>query len=411
MRAIAELLAPAGDPVKLRVALRYGAGAVYLSGPDVSLRAGCGGFVGKELAVATATASAAGAKVYYALNILAQQRHMDAVRRELDLLAGLDPSVDACIIADPGVLVMAQERIPHVPVHLSTQANTANAQAAAFWRDAGVKRVNLARELDTSAIRGIVRNVPDMETEVFVHGAMCMAVSGRCFMSAYANNRSANLGCCTHPCRFHYRPLQEGCVELEEATREGRPLWRVEQKNDFSAVLAAEDLCLAPFLAWFANVGVTAVKIEGRTKAPGYVAQVVDVYATALSDLAQGTFRPGLYMQELALAATRPTGTGFFLPGGRRTLWPQLPPEERRPLLARILSSAGPGAWRILVMSRWIAGRQVRILAPGLERPLLKDYGLEKATGEKLSEAHSGVECVLRCDGSHLAESVFLRAE
>ena len=404
-----EILAPVGDADKLRVALEYGADAVYLGGADLSLRAKSGGFSFEELPGALRLARERGARVYYCLNALPREPDMARVREVLEHLAGLGPDgPDALIIADPGVFRLARNIAPGLEVHLSTQANTANAEAVAFWRGLGATRVNLARELDLYSIRALTRRFPDMEFEIFAHGAMCMAVSGHCLLSEHLGGRSANMGLCTHPCRYEYRPT---ALRLEEGTRPGQDTWELVQDEGFSRILASDDQCLVRFLPWFRKAGVAALKLEGRTKSEGYLAQVVDVYTTARADLEQGRFRIGLYLEELANASTRRLATGFFLPGGRRFVADPPDPAERRPILAKVLERVQDGCWRIAVKSRWRAGEDVRILAPGLERPLLagKEYGLEDNEGNLLQAANSGLTAVLRADHPALAPGRFLR--
>jgi putative protease len=400
-----ELLAPAGNLEKLHTAIRYGADAVYLGGQALNLRASTQGIALEDLSGAVRLAHDAGTKVYFTMNILAREHHLAQVREYLERLP--ETGVDGVIIADPGVLALSREIAPDLPVHLSTQANTSNSMSIGFWQDLGVSRVNLARELSCRDIRAARKAVPDMELEVFVHGAMCMAVSGHCLLSAFLNNRSGNLGQCSHPCRFEYRPVS---MALEEELRPGEVTWEVEQGGEFTKIMAAEDLCLAPFLAWFRNVGITSLKIEGRMKTSAYLAQVVDVYRTALSDLEQGTFRPGLYLDELRQTVTRPAGSGFFAPKRRTFLTPPTP-EEKKSLVGLVAEPLGPGAWRVQAKNRWDHG-PVELLLPGLRRPVLEtaDYGLEKETGEAVSVLHPGTWGVLHCDRPELETGFFVRS-
>jgi len=410
-----ELLAPAGNPEKLATALTYGADAIYLGGPGPNLRAPGAGFADwAAVAEAVATAHAAGSQAYLCLNALPTQTHLPAVEQALEHLADLAGTQrpDALIVADPGVLHLARRHLPQMPLHLSTQANTANAAAASFWAEQGATRVNLARELTLADTRAMAAACPGVELEAFVHGAMCMAVSGRCTMSAHLNRRSANLGLCTHPCRFQYRatatrPL---AVRLEEAQRPGRDTWEVLEQDGFTSVLAAEDLCLARYLPWFARVGLTALKIEGRMKSGGYLAHTVDVYATALADFARGAWRPELYMAELLNTASRTLATGFFLPGGRQVAWAA--PAQQRPVLGRINRQLGPEAWEVAVRARWNADAPIAIMVPGLQRPTIanNDYTLEDAQGARRTDAHSGTTLTLRCPHPALRQGLFLRA-
>lgn len=400
-----EILAPAGNFDRLETALSYGADAVYLGGEEFNLRAQGRGFSREELRMALERAHAEQARVYYCLNILAQDRHLARIRDDLAGLAEMEP--DGLIVADPGVLELARETAPGLPIHLSTQANTSNASSVRFWQRQGVRRVNLARELDLKAIRAIRENVPDMELEVFVHGAVCMALSGRCLMSAYLNRRSANLGVCTHACRFDYAVTG---LCLEERKRPGRPVWDVVEGQPYTKILASEDLCLVKHLNWFVKNRIDALKIEGRMKTAVYLAQVLDVYVTALSDLAAGAFRPGLYLRELAQASTRALGTGMTLPRNRILLRPG-DQDQSCPVVAQVREPFGDKAWTVQAKSRWESARALQILVPGLERPVLGpgDYGLETPWGDELKVVHSGQEALLRCDHPDLARWRLLR--
>ncbi|MFO7878021.1 MAG: peptidase U32 family protein [Desulfovermiculus sp.] len=399
-----ELLAPVGNPERLDTAITYGADAVYLGGPDLNLRAQSIGFSGPELDLALEKAHASNRRVYYCVNILPRPDQMPLVQDHLRTLA--DRPIDALIAADPGVVLLARDLLPHIPVHLSTQANTANAQAAGFWQSQGVTRVNLARELDFKGIRAIRRAEPHLELEVFVHGAMCMAVSGRCHMSAYLTQRSANQGRCTHPCRFQYRT-----ISLEEAERPGESTWDLALGQEYSSVLASEDLALIDFVPWLVKAGLDSLKIEGRMKTSSYLAQVVDVYATALADVRAKTFRPRLYWQELKLATSRPLCTGFFLPGRRKRLFTPAQNQPQAPVLAKITQAAGESAWRVSVRHKWNAEQAVQILVPGLGRPEISpaSYKLETLTGNQTEVLHSGQEGILRSEHPDLRPGFMLR--
>lgn len=396
-----ELLAPAGTLAKAEVALRFGAQAIYLGGPDLSLRRAAGGLFLPELRRAVTLAHAQGARVYYALNILAQERHLPAVAQRLEELA--DSGIDALIVADPGILAQARQRLPHLPIHLSTQANTGNSWAVRFWQDHGVRRVNLARELSAAGIRAVRRACPGMELEVFVHGALCMAVSGQCLLSAHLLGRSGNRGECAHPCRYDYRV--RGLV-LEERYRPGEILWELVEDGEFAQVLASEDLCLLHALRWLARHGVDALKIEGRTKSLGYLATVTDVYATALRDLTAGTFCARRFWPELARIAARPLSTGFFAPR-RRTL--PLPPAPLAAACLRVEEALGPERFRAAVLLRLEAGTPLELVLPGLRRPALGHYRLETEAGEARATAHSGTSVILRSAHPELAPGTLLR--
>ncbi|MGE4505010.1 MAG: peptidase U32 family protein, partial [Desulfovibrionaceae bacterium] len=430
-----ELLVPAGNREKLETAIAYGADAVYLGAGSMNLRAAAGGFSAEELPSALRLARVHGVRAYYLLNALPRQPHLGEVRAQLDLLAALADqgrAPDGLIVADPGVLRMARAALPDMPLHVSTQANTANAEAALFWREAGARRVNVSREMRAPELKDMLlackRLDPPMEVEVFVHGAQCMALSGRCYLSSYLNDRPANLGQCTHPCRYEY---EVSSIGVREKTREEETLWEVREywsehtdagsegapvpsAEGYSAFFAAHDLCLLHYLDWMRRAGVAAVKLEGRTKSSSYLAQVTDAYATALRDLLrQGrTFTPERYLGELVNAATRPLNTGFFDPGGQRVIAEPPSGEDARPVLARIVEGLGPGRWLADVKHRWrTRDDRVEILLPGLRRPRLSsdEFGVETEEGQGLMETHSGQRVVLHCDRPELSPGIFLR--
>ncbi|KKQ11893.1 MAG: Peptidase U32 [Candidatus Moranbacteria bacterium GW2011_GWE1_36_7] len=199
-----ELLAPAGSPEKLKYAIKYGADAVYAGVPDVSMRARVNTFTEKDLLEAAKFVHSEGKKIFVTLNIYAHNYHLAKIEAHLKFLKKVN--VDAVIVADPGVIMLVKKHLPKVAIHLSTQANTTNWQAAKFWYDLGVTRIVLAREVTLEDIAQIKKHVPKLELEYFVHGAMCMSYSGRCILSKWMSGKSANLGDCTQPCRWAYRP-------------------------------------------------------------------------------------------------------------------------------------------------------------------------------------------------------------
>ncbi len=413
--ALPELLAPAGDLERLRAVLLYGANAVYLGGQDrLNLRAGAAGFSWAELAEAVTMASSVGAKIYYCLNALPDQSGVGAATESLLRLK--DSGVAGVIIADPGLVDLAGELAPNLPVHLSTQANTCNARSAAFWARVGARRVNLARELNQEQIADIcaeLKNLaPGLEVEIFVHGAMCLAVSGQCLMSAWLNDRPGNLGQCTHPCRFLYRPRS---VELEEELRPGQTTFELRgQTDEFCGLFSPYDLCLINYLPWLAEQGIAAIKIEGRMRTSGVLGQTVNVYRAALDDLSRQTFRPEVYVRELAMLAARPLSSGFFLPGKRREMVAEARPEgeQGERLVAQIESPASGGGVYVSVRALWDAERPVQVLLPGLRFIDLKsgEYALENQRGEKVGRLHPGVTAVLHADIGEQPAGLLVRA-
>ncbi|MCP3176648.1 U32 family peptidase [Desulfuromonas sp. KJ2020] len=298
-----ELLAPAGDMEKLETALDYGADAVYVGGDQFGLRAMAGNFSVAELARAQERVRERDKKLYLTLNAYLRPAQMPELRRTLEELRPLD--LDAYIISDPGVLAVVREVDSARELHLSTQANTTNAQAARFWQETGVERVNLARELTLEEIRHIRRETT-VGLEVFVHGAMCVAYSGRCLLSTALTGRSANAGACAQPCRWNYALMEE--------TRPGQ-YFPIEEDDRGSYVFNSRDLCLLEYLPDLVGAGVDSLKIEGRMKTLYYVAAVTRVYRAALDAYAAdpaGYVMDPAWLEELDKVSHRPYDRGFL---------------------------------------------------------------------------------------------------
>ncbi len=265
-----ELLAPAGNFEKLETAVHFGADAVYIGGKDFSLRNHSGNFTTPEMADAVAYAHERGVKVYAACNVFARNDEKMAIYRHLEEI--VQTGADAIIIADPGIFMAAREVSPDAAIHISTQANTTSFLSAAFWAAQGADRINAARELSLLEIREIAASVP-IEVEAFVHGAMCVAYSGRCLLSHYLAGRDANRGACAHACRWKYR--------LEEETRPGRYL-PVEEDKRGSYFFSARDLCMIEHIPDMIDGGIASLKIEGRMKGLNYLACAVGTYRQAI---------------------------------------------------------------------------------------------------------------------------------
>ena len=302
-KKIPELLIPAGNLEKMRTAVLYGADAVYIGVSGLSLRAQSAEMSLADLTNGGREAHARGVKVYAAINTFARNADLLQARLIIPELAAIP--VDAVIVSDPGMIRLIKSLAPQLPIHLSTQANTTNSEAVRFWRDQGVKRIVLARELNLREVGEIAAAVPEVELELFVHGAMCMAYSGRCYLSAYRNQRSANEGDCTQSCRWEYL--------LYESTRPGDPLV-LEEDERYTYLLSSKDLCLIEYLPEITAAGVRSVKIEGRMKSTHYVAVVARTYHWALNALIQN---PGNYhcnpewLAELKKISNRGYTTGF----------------------------------------------------------------------------------------------------
>ena len=298
-----ELVAPAGSLDKLKTAIEYGADAVYAGGKDFNLRNSASNFTLDEIGSAVEYVHERGKKLYITLNIFAHNCHIAKIEQYLKELA--EYPVDAVIIADPGVLSLVRDIMPDTACHISTQANCTNTRAADFWYKQGVKRVVLARELSLNEIFEISAN-SDCKTEVFVHGAMCLSYSGRCYLSAYMANRGANLGDCAQSCRWKYSLVEE------ERPNEYYP---VIEDGEFTSVMSSRDLCMIQHIPELIAAGVDAWKIEGRMKSQYYVATVTRIYRAAIDMFfGNGTYEyQERWLKELGKISNRGYNTGFFL--------------------------------------------------------------------------------------------------
>ncbi|HBE76974.1 MAG TPA: peptidase U32, partial [Firmicutes bacterium] len=269
-----ELLIPAGNIEKLRTAILYGADAVYVGAEGLSLRSSQAEFGMADLEQGVREAHHKKVKVYAAINIFAKNKDLAVAQSVIGQLAEIN--IDGVILSDPGLLRLVKKLTPNLPIHLSTQANTTNLEALKFWRDQGVKRVVLARELSLAEIAEMAAIAPGVELELFIHGAMCIAYSGRCFLSAMHTGRSSNHGECTQPCRWEYL--------LYEATRPNEPLV-LEEDQHYSYLLSSKDLCMIEHLPEILAAGISSLKVEGRMKYAYYIAVVTRTYRNALNAL------------------------------------------------------------------------------------------------------------------------------
>ena len=301
-----ELLIPASSLEVLKVAVTFGADAVYVGGEAFGLRAKAKNFSMEDMAEGIQFAHEHGVKVYVTANILAHNRDLDAAREYFKELKAIGP--DALIISDPGMFMIAREVCPEIDIHISTQANNVNYMTFLFWQEQGAARVVTGRELSLEEIRQIRDHIPDsLEIETFVHGAMCISYSGRCLLSNFFTGRDANQGACTHPSSWKYSVVEE--------TRPGvyMPVYENERGT---YIFNSKDLCMIDHLPDLVEAGVDSLKIEGRMKTALYVATVARTYRKALDDLAQGreVYEKNLpwYEQQITGCTYRRFTTGFF---------------------------------------------------------------------------------------------------
>ncbi len=299
-----EILSPAGNLEKLNFALAYGADAVYVAGKNFSLRSYAGNLSDEEMAQATELVHKNNKRIYVTLNIFPYNRDIEGIKKYLKFLDSL--KIDAVIISDLGVFSIARELCPDISVHISVQANNLNYEEVNMWKKLGAKRVILARELSYDDICEIREKIPDIELEVFVHGAICMSYSGRCLLSNYLTERDSNRGECAQSCRWKYN--------LVEEKRPGEYLSVIEDERG-AYILNSKDLCTIENLHKFIEAGIDSLKIEGRMKSVHYVAVTTSIYKKARDEYLRNPCNYRFnekYVEELQKISHRPYTQGFY---------------------------------------------------------------------------------------------------
>lgn len=387
---IPELLAPAGSYEKLRIAVHYGADAVYIGAAGYSLRAHAS-FALETIAGAVAYAHQRGVKVYVTVNIFAHNRDLHSLEAFLEKLATAE--VDGLIVADPGILSLGRKTVPHLPVHLSTQANVSNTASALFWQQQGISRLNLARELSLAEITEI-RQQTSCDIEVFVHGALCISYSGRCLLSYYLTGRDANRGDCAHPCRYGYT--------VQEEQRPGQ-YFPVEEDGRGTYIFNSRDLCLINRLPDLIKAGVHCLKIEGRMKSPYYVGAAVRTYRAALDFLKNKWLEggelpenmPPIFLEELYKVGSRGYTENFLdaPPNSRDMLYnqPRIAPSHQPVGIVR-QTGVRP---LIEVRNPLQIGEQIEYLDKNLKGQYCRIAAMTDVNGVPLEHAHPGNQVFL----------------
>ena len=365
-----ELLAPAGTMEKLKIAIHYGADAVYLGGEQFGLRAMAGNFTSDEFPAALELCHRHGVKAYLTINSYPDDHQLDQLEHYLQRMSSLP--FDAYIVADPGVMRMVRRISPQREIHLSTQANTINRESALFWQDQGVSRINLAREMTLDGIRSTVKTLT-IPCEVFVHGALCIAYSGRCLLSSALTGRSANQGACTQPCRWRY--------SLQEESRPGVYL-PIEEDHHGTFIFNSKDLCLLEQLPELISAGVGALKIEGRMKGVHYLAGVLRVYRAALDAYARdpAQYRPDpAWLEELTTVSNRGYTTGFLFGDPRDVGQSYQAGYQRSHQLVGVIESVDSenGTGLVAVRNRFRAGDQLELIGPAMKRLVFRAARLQ----------------------------------
>ncbi len=384
-----ELLAPAGDLARLKVAIEYGADAVYLGGEQFSLRSAAVNFNDDELAEGIRFAHERGKKVYIALNIIPHNRDLESIVSFAEKVQKL--GADAVIVSDLGVMELLREHVPNLPIHISTQASVTNYMTVKKFVSDGAERVVLARELSLGEIAEI-KEKTGAELEVFCHGAVCMSYSGRCLLSNYLANRDSNMGQCAQPCRWQYYVMEE--------KRPGMYMPVVETERG-TFVFNAKDMCLIEHIDKLIAAGVDSLKIEGRIKTAYYVATVVKSYRRAIDAYYENSenWYKGEYLTELKKVSHRKYDTGFFF-GRPEEIYSDGSYIRNYDVIADIVKSApDEGRLYLSLLNKVTEGETLEVMEPDGDFWYLKAEDLKDENGEPISTAnHATMLFSLKCE-------------
>jgi len=377
-----ELLIPASSLEVLKIAVVFGADAVYIGGEAFGLRAKAKNFTKEEMAEGIAFAHEHGVKVYVTANILAHNGDLEGVREYFEELKELKP--DALIIADPGVFMIAKEVCPEIERHISTQANNTNYGTYMFWYAQGAKRVVSARELSLQEIKDIRSNIPDdLEIETFIHGAMCISYSGRCLLSNYLVGRDANQGACTHPCRWKYSIVEE------KRPGEYMPVFENERGT---YIFNSKDLCMIEHIPELFDAGIDSFKIEGRMKTALYVATVARTYRKAIDDYMES---PELYkehmlwyLEQISNCTYRQFTTGFFFgkPSEEAQIYDNNTYLKEYTYLG-IVGDCIDGLYQIEQRNKFSVGEEIEVMKPSGENLIVTVQKILDEDGNEMESA------------------------
>ncbi len=393
-----ELLAPAGNFEKFLTALHFGADAIYLAGGRFGLRAFAGNFSDEEIEKAVKIAHEKGKKVYVTINIIAKDGDFVGLEEYLQFLQ--NAKVDAVIVADIGVFQFIRKHAPNLPVHVSTQANIINSYSANLMAELGAKRLILARELTLDEIAKIRKSLPkSVEIEVFVHGAMCMAYSGRCLLSNYLTGRDSNHGECVQACRWKYM--------VREVSREDE--LEVQEDENGSYIFNSKDLNMLEHLKELKDIGVDSVKIEGRMKSAYYVATVVNAYRQAIDLLPKKASKE--LCDELLKASHRRYTTGFYFGDEQKQFLEDSMPVQESEFVAVVTKDCDGNVVEVEMRNKFSVGDTLEILSPDKEifNKKIKIEKIINSSGEEISSAKVVQERVILPCGLPLRKGDILR--
>ncbi|MDF2542145.1 MAG: yrrO [Herbinix sp.] len=358
-----ELLIPAGSLEVLKTAVIYGADAVYIGGDLYGLRAKAKNFSMEDMKEGISFAHSYGKKVYVTANITAHNQDLKGIREYFkELKAFGQDCPDALIVSDPGVFSIAMEEVPEIEIHISTQANNTNYETYRFWQKLGATRVVSARELSLEEIIELRGKIPvEMEIETFVHGAMCIAYSGRCLLSNYFTGRDANMGACTHSCRWRYHVVEE--------SRPGEYL-PIEENERGTYIFNSKDLCMIEYIPELVKAGINSFKIEGRMKTALYVATVARTYRKAIDDFFEDPMKYeaniSWYMEEIKKGVNRQFTTGFFFgkPTHEEQIYDTNTYEKEYTYLGTISGKREDGLYELEQRNKFSVGEDIEVIRP-----------------------------------------------
>lgn len=427
-----ELVLPGGDLKRAKIALDYGADAVYVGLNKYSLRKAEVRFDIPDIKKVINYAHKINKKVYVTFNIFAHQEHLKLVANDIKKIAALSP--DAFIIADLGIMQIAKKVAPKIPIHISTQANVTNSEQIKFYQNLGIKRVVLARELTLKEINKIHKEAPEMELEVFAHGSMCISYSGRCLLSNYMAGRHANLGDCAQPCRWNYRltqapnskyqilnksqkpnskyNIQNSIYCLEEKERPGE-YFEIEETENGTNIMSSKDLCTIEYVDEMIKSGITGFKVEGRNKTEYYLASTALAYREALDLASKGKYSDKdkrRLKNELEKTAHRGYTNGFLFGDAKKgEIYEGRSPIEQYRYIAQItkIKSKNTKKYKVIVKNKITKGMAVEILTPA---GIKKDKIIEIIVNEEIvSEINPGKEnqtAILKLNSEYSANSM-----
>ena len=399
-----ELLIPASSLEVLKVAVMFGADAVYIGGEAFGLRANAKNFSKEDMIEGIDFAHKHGVKVFVTANILAHNSDLEGVREYMEELKTIKP--DALIIADPAIFTIAKEVCPEIEVHISTQANNTNYGTFRFWHGLGAKRVVTARELSLAEIKQIRDNIPeDLEIETFIHGAMCISYSGRCLLSSFMAGRDANKGACTHPCRWKYAVMEES------RPGEYMPIYENERGT---YIFNSKDLCMIEHIPEMMDSGIDSFKVEGRMKTALYVATVARTYRMAIDDYKKSPDyyreRIPFYKSEIAKCTYRQYTTGFFFgkPDENTQIYDSNTYVKEYTYLG-LIEGKNENGYKITQRNKFVVGEKIEVMKPNGENIEVEVKGIYTEDGESRESAPHPKEVLYVDLGIELEEFDILR--